>query len=214
MRRRRILFLWLVLSLLEPTGAQARKLYPVDEAPRDPSFLSFRRQLMQASRKRDHRLVLSIVDPRIRNSFGNGGGVNEFKTLWNLERPGSKLWNELGTILSLGGGFRTFQGKRMFYAPYIFSHWPDDLDAFEYGAIVGRNVRVRSGPRATARVIDTLSYDIVRLSEAAGEWVQVVTPSGRRGYVLGRLVRRSIDYRACFEKKGGRWRMTILVAGD
>lgn len=46
------------------------------------------------------------------------------------------------------------------------------------------------------------------------EWVKIVAPNGKKGYVFSRYIRRPIDHRACFEKKQGRWLMTALVTGD
>jgi hypothetical protein len=37
---------------------------------------------------------------------------------------------------------------------------------------------------------------------------------GKTGYVTSRLVRSPIDYRAMFNKIGGRWQMTFFAAGD
>ena len=37
---------------------------------------------------------------------------------------------------------------------------------------------------------------------------------GKTGYVTSRLARSPIDYRAMFNKIGGRWQMTFFAAGD
>src|SRR5687768_12172923 len=77
-------------------SAQTRKLYPVDEGRKDPSFQAFRQRLVAALRRGDRRFVLSIVDPKIVPSFGDEtGGIRAFKKLWNLDERDSKGWNRL-----------------------------------------------------------------------------------------------------------------------
>ena len=218
---RRLWIALLVLALVAPTLAQARQLYPVDEGPRDPSFLRFRQRLIAAAKQRDRRYIYSIVDPKIRWSFGADTGKQGFKQHWTEAAPGA-LETELIQILSLGGEFNS---KGEFWVPYVFSHWPDQFDAFEHQAITGKNVSIRQRPDLAAPVIVRLSYEIVKRapdpspaqsgkSSDPGEWVKIVTPAGRQGFVAAGYVRSPIDYRACFKKRGGRWWMTVLVAGD
>lgn len=212
------LVLGLFLGSFCPAAARAEKLLPVDEAKKDPSFHAFRRELVAALRRGDRVFVLGVVDPKITASFGGHEGIEGFKKYWDLDRPGPEGWNRLRdtllTILDLGG---SFQGDG-FCAPYVFSRWPDDRDAFEYSAVIGRGVALRSGPSLSAPVLTRLTYDLVKVpsrgADGDGAWVKVIAPSGKPGYVSGRYLRSPIDYRACFKKAGGKWRMTVLVAGD
>ncbi len=210
-------------------AAKERKLRPVDEAGKDASFKSFRDTLMKAIEARDTKYVLSILDPKIHLSWGGHFGIKDFKELWKPDEPKSELWNELATILSLGGTFITYEGKREFCAPYTSSAFPNDLgDAddsgfYIYSAITGENVRVRARPSASAPIIATLSYDIVRAkffstdedegSDVPG-WIRIITPSGKQGYVSEKYIRSPIDYRACFRRVKGKWLMTSFIGGD
>ena len=45
-------------------------------------------------------------------------------------------------------------------------------------------------------------------------WYKIETLGGKKGFVSAEFVRSPIDYRACFEKKNGKWKMTAFVAGD
>lgn len=207
----------LVAGSLGPTAAQARKLYPVDEAGKDPSFQAFRRRLVAALRRGDRTFVLGVVDPKIEWSFGDGPGIQGFRKAWKLDEAGSVGWNSLrDTLLStlaLGGSF----DKGEFCAPYVFSRWPADLDSFEHAAVLGRQVAVRSGPSATAPILTRLTHDIVKIpppGKGDAAWVKIITPGGRRGYVAARDLRGPTDYRACFKRVKGNWRMTVFVAGD
>lgn len=207
------------------------KLYPVDEGYKDSSFLSFREELLHAIRQRDSKFILSIVAPNILNSFGGEGGVDEFKEQWKLDQPDSKFWDELLSVLSMGGAFMNSDGVQEFCAPYVASQWekvlkqlPDSSDTYEYAAVIRENVPLRAQPDHNSPVIDTLSYDILKFNfstpvsdeplAGTNEWEKVVTLSGKQGYILSKDVRSPLDYHACFKTIEGRWVMTMFVAGD
>jgi hypothetical protein len=120
----------------------------------------------------------------------------------------------------MGGSFGN-AAKNDFCAPYVFSRFPE-LDAFEHSVIIRENVRVREQPGLTSPAIATLSYDIVALGDQAANpidkdghsWIGVKLSNGKTGFVSKQFLRSPIDYRACFAKKKGRWRMDALIAGD
>ena len=217
-------FLLLLLTLIMAASAaqaQVAKLLPVDEAARDPGFFIFRARLQEAVARHDTAAVLDAVDPNIRVGFGGKDGAAAFREKWKLQDGDkSPLWAELGLVLALGGGF---QSGGSFAAPYVFSRWPEALDAFEHVAVLGSDVRIRAAPSVTSGILATLSFDVVRLSQIGRskltpaqlkEWTAVELKGGRTGYVASRYVRSSVGYRALFNKVGGRWRMTAFVAGD
>lgn len=217
----RSIFVLLMLIALCPafSTAQAQKLYPVDEAAKDPGFFTFRARLIQAVQKRNSTYLISILSPKISNSFGGDGGIQEFKQTWRPERAQSPVWSELAAALSLGG---TFGKDGSFAAPYTFSLYPEDRDVFESGVIIGEGVRLRSAPAMNASVIRTLSFDLVdlvsdqtkRTARNEREWIKVKLSDGQTGYVAAEFFRSPIDYRAVFEKENGRWVMTAFIAGD
>ncbi len=213
--QRRLAAALILLALFVCPGAWAQQhLLPIDQATTQPDFFSFRAQLIAALARRDGPALLEAVHQNIKNSFGGNDGIDEFKQMWALDQPDSRLWEELAKVLALGG---TFGGEGSFTAPYTFSRWPDSVDAFSHVAIVGSSVRVRSAASRTVPTVASLSYAIVEQvgSRAQNdEWVRVRLPGGTTGYVDQRYVRSPIDYRAFFSKSDGRWQMTAFVAGD
>lgn len=216
--------LFLLIFGVSGSLAQERKVLPVDEGKRDASFSRFRQKTLQAAKRRDVKYILSIVDANIKNSFGGNDGIREFREMWKINRPQSKFWAEFITALSNGGTFDKESKNKMFLAPYTFTGFPDDLDAFDYHAIFGNNVNLRSKPDGSAPVVAGLSYNIVKVDFAnsvadtaqEGEyvWLKIETLGGKKGFVKAEYVRSPIDYRAIFEKKNGKWKMTIFLAGD
>jgi hypothetical protein len=215
-----LLAIALLLLHVSAGVAQVGKLLPVDEAVRDPDFFTFRAQLQAAVARHDTAAVLDIVDPKITNSFGGDGGLQEFREQWKLSGADSPLWAELGLLLALGG---TFNGRDNFAAPYVWNRWPDELDAFEHVAAVGSNVRVRSKPSLDSQILAKLSFEIVPVSSGRNQeltpkqrdqWWAVRLRDGREGYVSSQYVRSAVGYRAIFSRQSGSWRLTTLVAGD
>lgn len=204
-----------ILCALTTESRGASRLEPIDERGRNPAFLAFRAELQRTIAVHDVPGLLRVVDPHIKNSFGGDDRVEAFARRWRLKEGDSEVWRALGSLLALGG---TFDGPDTFVAPYVFSRWPAEIDAFEYTALVGSNVRVRSAPTRRSRILDTLSFALLRRggdpTASPRSWIPVVLADGRRGFVASHLARSSIDYRAYFTREAGRWRMTALVSGD
>jgi hypothetical protein len=90
--------------------------------------------------------------------------------------------------------------------------------------IFGNNVNLRVRPDTKADSIAKLSYNVVRVDyensvpdkkrEGVYLWLKVETLGGKKGFVSADYVRSTIDYRGCFEKKNGKWKMTLFLAGD
>lgn len=206
---------------------EAGKLNPVDEALRDTTFFIFREELLEAVRQKDAFKLLEITDGNIKYSFGEDGGLPGFVQLWELDSPEgierSPIWETLEDVLMKGGSFS--EGGKTFSAPYYYGLFPEEYDAFTYGLIVGKGVRMRSAPNLRAPVVKSLSYDIVEImgktasfETIGGEehpWVQLKLLDGREGYVWGKYIGSPIGFRAGFSRqKNGSWLMHFFVAGD
>jgi hypothetical protein len=213
-------FVAIALALLGSLCSAAQglaPLSPIDEAVRRPDFFAFRAHLQAALAQHDVNALLEVVHPNIKSSFGGDDGIDAFKTFWRIQDPDSKLWRELATVLALGG---SFDGADSFTAPYTFARWPQEADSFENVAVIGSNVQIRTEPRIGAPTIASVSFSVLHLASEAlrsdwrsNEWT-AITINGRKGYIATRFIRTPIDYRAIFTYSGGRWQMTVFVAGD
>jgi hypothetical protein len=204
----------------------APKLLPIDEA--DSSFAQFRRELLVRLQQRDTAYLYSILAPEIKNSFGGDDRLEGFKRIWKMDRPdSSKVWAELTRVLTLGGRLHVDQSNNnltTFIAPYVFAIWPNTVDAFEHVAVTDANVPVYQRPDATAPVAGTVSHSILKLEEwqsldddaapRPGSFARVKLPSGKSVWISADQVYSPVSWRAFFEKRDGRWVMTLFVAGD
>jgi len=211
-----------------PAGNQAEsekclpggdRLCPKDEAASDSSFLSARRQMIDAVERKDEAKLLAMIDPAIRTSFGDEGGIEAFKRMWKPETDSSLVWVELEEILENGGSFRGDGAERSFWAPFVYAAWPDSIDAFTHVAALRAHVPLRNSPADSAAVIAHVDWEILEWiqTERQGfdsKWIHVRTAQGTTGWVRESDVRSPIDYRAGFSRMNGEWRMSALVAGD
>ncbi|MEP0546728.1 MAG: SH3 domain-containing protein [Rhodothermales bacterium] len=210
-----------LLLLTVPATAQVGTLLPVDEAATDPSFVLFRARLLEAAQARDTSFVLDALDPTAKLSFGGDEGIEGFRRLWLAESryEDEDVWTVLTRTVALGSLYDPGEGDRLPSAtvPYVFGTWPDSLDVFEHGAIVGEHVRVRAAPDTTAEVLTALTFALVPTPYEAGVpegWRAVTLADGRTGFVAARYVRSPIGYRMGFVREDGRWRITFFIAGD
>ena len=212
----------LVLALALPALAQERKLPPVNEAANDLSWVTFRNRLLTALEKRDRKFVLGIVARNVRNSLDAPRGLAEFRKQWAVDGDDSPLWRELASALFLGGAYvKREQGPAELCAPYVSVKWPQDIDAFGGGAIVTKDVLVKSAPSSGSDTIATLSYHIIEVAdwEVADQavdsrqiWVKVKLKSGE-GFVPEEQIRSPIEHTACFLKTADGWRLTGFGPG-
>lgn len=215
--RTTLFFLLLTIGFI-CVPAQERFVRPVDDAKKDATLVAFRNKLVAATKRRDVKFIVSVLDPKIVASFGGDEGIADFKRFWKISDANSRFWETFLPVIANGGKFLE-NDRKLFCAPYLFAAFPDDLDSFTYLAIFGNNVNLRSGPSMKSPVLDQLSYNVVepvdqgdRIDKA--EWIEIRTLGGKKGFVRSEFVRSPIDYRACFAKKAGKWKMTAFVAGD
>jgi hypothetical protein len=204
--------------LVMSSGAAALppRIPPTDHCASDRSFVAFRGALGAAIARRDAAFILAVAADDIEFSFGDAPGKAGFARAWGLANPAtSRLWRELGAALRLGCARDDGNG---YWAPSMSVIGNVDLGEDEglLMVAVAPGAALRAGPSDTSRLVARLRWDVVRLDapDVHGHWIPATLADGRRGYVRPALFRGFGDYRAVFEKRRGRWRMTAFVAGD
>jgi hypothetical protein len=202
--------------------AEQQQLPPVDEGMADATWPRFRTRLLDALAKRDQKFVLSILDSRIRN-ISSKDGAAEFRKLWEPHAAESPLWVELQKVLFLGSTYvKRDKNVVELCAPYIRYKWPDDAPAGASGAIIAKDSLMKARPGPASATLQTLSYHLVRVLDwevddedkaSKQKWVKIQTAAGA-GFVPEEQIRSPLEYRACFVKRDGGWRMTGLESGE
>lgn len=202
--------------------APEMKLLPVDDAAKDPSWVSFRKRLLDALGRRDRKFVLSVIDRNIRNSLDTPRGIAAFRKQWDFDSDDSSIWRELPSALFLGAAWlKPEKGPRQLCAPYVAAKWPEDVDPFDHGAITAKEALVKAAPSAESATLATLSYDLVPVAdwevpdqakETSQKWVKIRFRD-KDGFVPEEQIRSPIEHRACFIKTESGWRMIAFVIG-
>lgn len=214
-----------LLPRMSPAASPA-KLPPTEESIRDPELARALRELLLITGRKDKNALMNYLDPQVRCSFGGCAGPKGFAAHWKLDKDParSQVWGVLEDMLLLGGAYDA-QGSGIYYVPYVFARFPENRDAFEYVAITGQSVQLRSAPKLDASVTGTLNYDIVKvlrgeklpsmtLNGRTYPWMKVQLDDGRSGYVSGRYTYSPVGYRLSLAKKATGWKIDFFVAGD
>lgn len=213
----------ILIVTVAAVGANAEKLFPVDEATRDATLVEFRRSLLEALEARNFALLRQALDPQIVSDLDGAAGTTAFERRWSPASPDSELWPTLRKILSMGGGFLRSEQGVQFCAPYVFTNFPEEYDIYGYGAITAKETALKQAPGMAAPSIGVLSYDIVKVNDwrsvfapgdASQSWIKVSTLNGQEGYVPSTAIRSPTDYHACFTKTGRDWKITSLISGE
>lgn len=208
-------------------SANEHKAYPVDEAQRDGSFVEFREKLLEAVVQRDANRVVSYSTKKINLSYGGHFGHKEFRKFLTLSEDDLSdeykheaakrregYWNSLEEVLRMGGKFTR---ANIFEAPYTWTvKLNETQDPFSTYFVVSKDVPVRNRPSKYGTVMSTLDYDIVT-SMNGGEgtgFIKVKLPGRDAGFVKKSDLRSSVDFRAIFRKRNGRWLMDTFISGD
>jgi len=96
-----------------------------------------------------------------------------------------------------------------------------DTDPLEWGYPLRPDVEVRETPNATAPAIEKLGMHFVRVldddsqstANTAGEWLRVVAPSGKVGFVPADALTSPAGAQLCFVKDANAWKIAGMVGG-
>lgn len=214
MQGRAALLLAGLLFLASPGQAFPLKLPPVDECRSAPGLTAFRDRLAEVVAKKDSKALLALLADDVLINFGGEDGPQAFAETWALDRPGkSDLWPLLTKILRLGC---VPSGKKFAIPSLTMQFEPDaDEDLFDIFVVISANAALRSGLAAGSRVIGHLAWDVVKaIDQSGGAQTKIELQDGRQGWVDAEQLYNPASYRLFMEKRGGKWMITALVAGD
>jgi len=227
-------FALIISIILISTSIIAAKSFPlktvklVNEENKNKSLVVFNKELKKIIRLKNWNALKRKLDANVRFSFGMPAGIDGFSEFWKLDRnpANSKVWKILKRVMSLGGAFID-DDYNFFTAPYVFHKFNGAYDAYTHSVIVGKNVNIRKRPSARSKVIDNLSYAIVKnmlqkkknivfklINGEIYPWKKIITPSGKVGFVYGKFLYSPIDYRIGISKENGKWKIVYLLSGD
>lgn len=218
LKRRHWLRLAAVAVALPAVRAEdLRQLRPLDGAPPDPALAALVARIRKAAEARDTRALEAMMRPDFRVEFDSGKGPLAFRRRWHSEKAASPLWDLLPRLLRLTG---SLYSPTLYALPWVFTHFPVDLDPLAYVVAVSAGVALRAKPETAAAHVGTLDFSIIPLTTPlrppvlipGGGFLEVNHPQAGRCFVAGSDVYSPAGHRMFFEKRKGQWRWISLAA--
>lgn len=207
----------LLVCGMDAAAAQTKfpvmRILPKDEAHQDQSLMEERQKLLSAIEKENEKYLWDHLDSDIRIAVDEPCcGIDEFEKRWKSGKSRKELWSTLRGVLSMGGAFRE---KNKFCAPYVFTEWPEAATTAENAVLVGSKVNIREKPAKDSITIAVLSYEILKVpyGNYFDNWVGVITPQGKSGYVYGKYLRNPLDFHLCLQKNKNKWLIMEFMSG-
>lgn len=218
------------------------KPVPVKIAPlvSDPSLEAFRKQLVAVAQRKDRAALARMVVAKgffWERDDGQGAdpkksSVDNLVAAFGLEDADSPGWEVLAVAASDPRAAPDPQKKGVACAPAV-----PDLDGKAFEALAQQTktdpsewafpyaagVEVRAEPKADAPVIDKLGLALVRVTidesplhaveGTSAEWMRVITPGGKVGYVAAGSLGALVSDQICYIKDASGWKIAGLVGG-
>jgi len=223
-----------------PSGPYKPVAVKVAPLVNDSSLEAFRKELVAVAQRKDRAALARMVVPKgffWERDDGQGAdpkksSIDNLVIAFNLEDGDSPGWDALAQAASDPHAAPDPQKKGVACAPAV----PDldgrafetlaqqtKTDPSEWGFTYTAGIEVRAEPKADAAVIDKLGLILVRVTVdesplhavegTSAEWLQVVTPSGKVGYVAAGSIGALVSDQICYSKDASGWKIAGVVGG-
>jgi hypothetical protein len=188
------------------------RIYPADDGPKDPSFVTFRGRLLQAARARNVARVrsMTVAQPKAYDTLADEepGNLREFNRYWKLPAAPNHFFVQLIDVLEHGG---RFVAPDRFIAPYWYTDFRGpDTDWHSHIVVIREAAPVFAKPDEGSQVIARVSYDVLQAGGGV-TWFIVTLPDGRRGQMRTADARHPSGAHAYFKKINGVWKLAIFT---
>ncbi len=204
-----------------------KQFIPVDQTMLNPYFAKFMADFYEAIEQRDVDFLLKHLDDQVKMSNSNEQGKDAFIKTWNLDMDPyqSEIWKQLDDVFALGGIFTNIK-LNSYIAPYTFFLQLDNPSRQK--VVTGTEVRIRNTPGVKGDILGLLSHEVVSLVPLGNDeelvyetiegetypWEKVQTTYGTIGYIYGKYLRSTRDFRINLVYQNGTWKISYLIAGD
>jgi hypothetical protein len=207
----------------------------------DPGLATFRNELVAVAQRKDRTALARMIVAKgffWERDDGQGAdpkksSVDNLATAFGLEGADSPGWDALALLASDPHAASDPQKKGVACAPAV----PDldgkafealaqetKTDPTEWGFPYAAGLEVRAEPKPDAPVIDKLALILVRVTidesplhaveGTSAEWIRVVMPSGKVGYVPTGGIGALVSDQMCYVKDASGWKIAGLIGGS
>jgi hypothetical protein len=222
----------------QPTPPGPYKAIPVTLAKPlgDPSLDAFRREVGEIVKKKDRAALAGKVVAKgffWQREDSNGAdakksGVDNLAAALGLDAKDASGWEALTAYLNDTTAEAMPEMKGVVCSPASPTYNEKDLelvtqatrtDPTEWAYPVSAGVEIRQKPDAKSPVVEKLGLILVRLypddkqPESAADWMRVVAPSGKTGYVQNTSLMPLVSDQLCYLKEASGWKIAGCVGG-
>ena len=202
----------------------------------DPSLAAFRQQLAAVAQKKDRAALAKLVLAKDffwmkeeGNAAGKKTGIEALATALSLAAKDGSGWETLSEFVSdetaspypdrpntvcspAGPDFKTEDLEKLVAAT--------KTDIAEWGFTAEENIEVKASAQANASVIEKIGMIFVRVMpdlapNASQEFMRIVTPSGKVGFVPAEAINPLGSDQLCYGKDaGGAWKIVGMIGGE
>ena len=202
----------------------------------DPSLAAFRQQLAAVAQKKDRAALAKLVLAKDffwmkeeGNAAGKKTGIEALATALSLAAKDGSGWETLSEFVSdetaspypdrpntvcspAGPDFKTEDLEKLVAAT--------KTDIAEWGFTAEENIEVKASAQANASVIEKIGMIFVRVMpdlapNASQEFMRIVTPSGKVGFVPAEAINPLGSDQLCYGKDAtGAWKIVGMIGGE
>ena len=202
----------------------------------DPSLAAFRQQLAAIAQKKDRAALAKLVLAKDffwmkeeGNAAGKKSGIEALATALSLAAKDGSGWETLSEFVSdetaspypdrpntvcspAGPDFKTEDLEKLVAAT--------KTDIAEWGFTAEENIEVKASAQANASVIEKIGMIFVRVMpdlapNASQEFMRIVTPSGKVGFVPAEAINPLGSDQLCYGKDAaGAWKIVGMIGGE
>jgi hypothetical protein len=221
---------------LTPPKAYKQVAVQLPKPMTDPSFDAFRKQLLTIAEKKDRAGLARLVAqnffwiPEDKDAADKRkSGIDNLSKAIGLDGRDTSGWEQLAIFAGeptadphgerpgvvCGPGEPTFDEDA---AEELVN--ATQTDPSEWGYPTKDGVEVRSAPGSTSPVIEKLGLYLVRAypddspaSAVQADFLRIVTPAGKVGFILGDALAALANDQICYIKEGNAWKIAGVIGG-
>jgi hypothetical protein len=217
----------------EPAPPGPYKSIKVTLPPRqsDASLDAFRKELGDIATKKDRAALAGKVLAKgffwqredSNDADPKKSGIDNLAAALGLDAPDGSGWQALANYAADATATPLPEMKGALCSPAMPTFDEAQMeklaqatrtDPAEWVYPTSEGVEVRAKAEPAAAVVEKLATVMVRVlpdENATGDWVKVVTPSGKIGYLSANVIAPVGSDQLCYQKEGGSWKIAGYV---
>jgi hypothetical protein len=219
---------------MQPAAPGPYKSITVTLPPRqsDASLDAFRKDLGDIAKKKDRSALAGKVVTKgffwqhedSNDADPKKSGADNLAAALGLEVPDGSGWQALENYAAEASAAPLPEMTGVVCSPAAPSFNEEEMeklaqstrtDPADWAYPTANGVEIRAKPEAGAAVVEKLGMAMVRIlpeeNQANGDWLKLVTPSGKVGYAAGNALAPFGSDQLCYQKEAGGWKIAGYV---